>query len=93
MSGGKISTARGHVQSLRGGERVEGQAANEARMIAAIGGRIELVIGEHTALLRASDAAVIPARARYRLHALEDATVYHAPGPEPQSGDENLWGV
>ena len=92
MSGGKISTARGEVQSLRSGERVEGQA-NEARMIAAIGGRIELVIGEHTALLRASDAAVIPARARYRLHALEDATVYHAPGPEPHAGDENLWGV
>ncbi|MGH9535248.1 MAG: hypothetical protein ACRD2E_10340 [Terriglobales bacterium] len=92
MNGGGIATAQGHVQSLRGGERVEGQA-NEARIIAAIGGRVELEIGEHTALLRASDVAVIPARARYRLHALEDATVYQAPGPEPHAGDDNLWGV
>ncbi|MGH9489815.1 MAG: hypothetical protein ACRD17_04845, partial [Terriglobales bacterium] len=85
-----ISTARGEVHALRAGQHVEGENA-ERRIVAAIGGRVELKIGEETAVLRASDVAVIPARVRYRLRALEDATIYQSPHPE--TGDDNLWGV
>lgn len=88
----RIPTAHGQVQALRSGEHIEGENA-ERRMVAAIGGRVELKIGNETAVLRASDAAVIPARAHYRLRALEDATIYQSPQPEPGAGEENLWGV
>lgn len=87
-----IPTAHGQVQALRRGQHLEGEHA-ERRLVAAIGGRVELKIGGETVVLRASDAAVIPAGVRYRLKALEDATVYQAPQPEAGSAEENLWGV
>lgn len=87
-----IPTAHGLVQALRSGQHIEGENA-ERRMVAAIGGRVELRIGNETAVLRASDAAVIPARAHYRLRALEDATIYQSPQPETGAAEDNLWGV
>lgn len=78
----------GSFQRYASGERAEHQ--HEHKCVAAvISGRVRLKFSNETMVLRASDAATIPARARYSVEALDDCLLYRYSEP----GEQDLWGV
>jgi|GEM_PF-3483145 mannose-6-phosphate isomerase-like protein (cupin superfamily) len=84
----RIQTFQGTLERLPAGEQVERKSA-EPFIAAVVSGRVRLRLGEETVMLRASDAAAVPAHARYRLEVLDDSVLYHYTEPV----DESLWGV
>jgi mannose-6-phosphate isomerase-like protein (cupin superfamily) len=84
----KIQVPQGTFRHYSSGAQVEQQ--HEERSVAAVvSGCLRLKVDNQSMVLRASDAATIPARARYQLEAIDDSLVYHYAEP----GEETLWGV
>lgn len=84
----KIQTFHGALEHYRAGEALDRKS--DVRTVAAVvSGRVRLQLGDESVVLRASDAATIPAQSTYRLEILDDSVLYHYSEP----GEESLWGV
>lgn len=85
---GKIQTFHGAFETLPAGAKLE-RREEERAIAAVVSGRVRLELGGEAVILRASDAATLPARAAYRLEALEDSVLYRYREP----GEDTPWAV
>ncbi len=84
----RIHTIHGHFEHLTPGERVE-KTAEQRTIAAVVRGHLTLRVAQEEVVLRASDAATIPARSSYVIEAMEDSLMYQYEEP----AEESLWGV